>query len=277
MNNSNGATSSSMVAALERHYRGAPGSNDADAYATYTELTKNSTGQRCDFLVVSLWESRGLAIDGHEIKVSRTDWLKELATPAKADTWWSVCHRWWLVVPDASLIHDGELPDGWGLMVPVVGRRRMKVLSKPTVLRVDPPMWLLTALVKRDQREVALGRRQCWDDGYQAGLMAERERADKTVLTPEQTRRLRVLDELETAVGGPIDAWGPNRISVDAAGLALRVARALQDMGPRRSDIGLDRLIGLAKAVGEAGEKLRDAHAEVIEALAPDSSRSVGK
>jgi hypothetical protein len=38
----------------------------------------------CDFVAMDLWPSKGLHLHGHEIKVSRSDWLRELAEPEKA-------------------------------------------------------------------------------------------------------------------------------------------------------------------------------------------------
>lgn len=57
------------------------------------------------------------ALHGHEIKVSRSDWLRELADPTKADAWKRYCDRWWLVAPP-GVGRPEELPDGWGLLVP---------------------------------------------------------------------------------------------------------------------------------------------------------------
>lgn len=62
-------------------------------------------------------------VHGFEIKVSRADWLRELKTHgAKSALWRTYCHYWWIVVPDASIVQPGELPDGWGLLV---GRKRL--------------------------------------------------------------------------------------------------------------------------------------------------------
>lgn len=56
-------------------------------------------------------------LHGHEVKVSRSDWLRELADPSKAEAWSRYCDRWWLVVPDKAIVKPGELPDSWGLLV----------------------------------------------------------------------------------------------------------------------------------------------------------------
>lgn len=72
-----------------------------------------------DFLAQDTWEAKGLQLHGHEVKVSRSDWLHELADPSKADAIKRYCDRWWLVVPDKRIVRD-DLPDGWGLLA--IGR-----------------------------------------------------------------------------------------------------------------------------------------------------------
>lgn len=69
----------------------------------------------CDFMAQDLWAMKGLPLHGHEVKVSRSDWLRELADPTKAEEFRRYCDRWWLVVPDRTIVRD-DLPDGWGLM-----------------------------------------------------------------------------------------------------------------------------------------------------------------
>lgn len=54
---------------------------------------------------------------GHEVKVSRADWLNELREPDKSDKWKQHCHQWYLVISDPSYVRKGELPDDWGLMI----------------------------------------------------------------------------------------------------------------------------------------------------------------
>lgn len=81
----------------------------------------NGTGanktRTADGISVEFWKSRGYAITGYEFKVSRGDWLKELKSPAKAEAFWKHCDYWYLVVTDRSIVKEGELPSGWGLML----------------------------------------------------------------------------------------------------------------------------------------------------------------
>lgn len=83
---------------------------------------------------VTLRRPRYQAVHGFEIKCSRADWLRELEDPSKAQTWKRFCHFWWLVVSDKDIIKDGELPDGWGLLIP----RGKGLVAKAPAPFIDP-------------------------------------------------------------------------------------------------------------------------------------------
>lgn len=91
-------------------------------YATLVEV-RNGTGwnrvtRSADALAMSLWPSRGLHLHGFEIKASRSDWLRELKNPAKADEIALFCDFWWVVAGNEDIVKRDELPPTWGLMVP---------------------------------------------------------------------------------------------------------------------------------------------------------------
>lgn len=83
-----------------------------------------SARRTADFIAVETWESsmRGgtLTIHGVEVKTSRGDWRRELATPAKAAVSLRYASHRWLAAADASVAMPSELPDGWGLLIPVI-------------------------------------------------------------------------------------------------------------------------------------------------------------
>lgn len=109
----------------------------------------------CDAIAVGLWSSTGLGLHGHEIKVSRSDWLRELKDPDKADAFRCYCDRWWVVAP-AGVVRDGELPAGWGLLEVVGGKLRRKVEAPP--LSPEPaPRGLIAALIRAAVRGGSLG------------------------------------------------------------------------------------------------------------------------
>lgn len=113
-------TSKDIITALSRHYIGADGLGEEHVLITEARRGAGFTGNsnRCDLLAIGTWESRGLQIVGHEIKISRADWTKELKHPEKADWIWRHCHQWHLVVasPHSKIVHPGELPATWGLL-----------------------------------------------------------------------------------------------------------------------------------------------------------------
>ena len=101
----------------------------------YTE-NRARTIRTADFLAQDLWDAQGLALHGHEVKVSRSDWLTELADPDKAEAVKRFCDRWWLVVPDASIVRD-DLPDGWGLLA-FGSNGKLRVVRRAPKLNAEP-------------------------------------------------------------------------------------------------------------------------------------------
>lgn len=69
------------------------------------------------------------SVHGFEVKVSRGDWLTELADPEKAAAWVRYCHYFWLVAADRSIVRD-DLPNGWGLLVPAGAGLRAAVKAQ---------------------------------------------------------------------------------------------------------------------------------------------------
>jgi hypothetical protein len=81
----------------------------------------DATGARntrsADALAMNTWPSRGLAVHGIEIKVSRSDFLNELRRPAKAETIARYCDYWWVAAPE-DIVKPGEVPEAWGHLAP---------------------------------------------------------------------------------------------------------------------------------------------------------------
>lgn len=137
------------------------------------------------------WPSRGFVTHGFEMKVSRSDWLRELKDPAKGDGFGKYCNYWWLVVSDPNIVKDGELPDTWGLMLPT--QAKLQVLAKArrrNALPMDPTMF---ASILR----VLSSRYVCLSD-YQDMLKAEFERGQREGDAAQTAAK---LEELERRAG----------------------------------------------------------------------------
>jgi len=113
-------TEHDVLEALRRRYSITYGNGDRWAFATHVRCSagfgRGGLIRTADAVAMDLWPSQGLAIHGHEVKVSRSDWLTELRAPEKSFPVRRYCDRWWLVVGHRSIVKPGELPDGWGLM-----------------------------------------------------------------------------------------------------------------------------------------------------------------
>ena len=106
-------TATMMRDALRRHF-------DAGEWALAFEVG-DGTGQNghrhADAVAMNLWPSRGLTIEGIEIKVSRSDWQRELAVPEKADRIARHCDRWWLAAAPGVVKDINEVPAAWGVLL----------------------------------------------------------------------------------------------------------------------------------------------------------------
>lgn len=97
----------------------------------------------------SQWGKRQ-SIHGFEVKVSRSDWLTELADPTKAEAWAKHCHYFWLVASSKDIVRD-DLPDGWGLLLP--SGNSLRAAQQPTRRDPEPmPTPTVTSLLRAVQR-----------------------------------------------------------------------------------------------------------------------------
>lgn len=111
-------TEAVMLSWLRRRYIAVHGNGPRWVFATHVKDAPGFYGSRtADAVAMDMWNSKGLELHGHEVKVSRADWLRELRDPEKATAVGRYCDRWWLVVPDPSIVREGELPSDWGILV----------------------------------------------------------------------------------------------------------------------------------------------------------------
>lgn len=192
------------------------------AYA-FLEQVADATGARhhrwADALVMGLWPSRGLGLTGIEVKVSRTDWLRELKDPAKAETIARFCDHWFVAVGNEDIVRDGELPENWGLLVPANTKARIAVKKAAGVLSPQPVTRDFLAAILRQASRLQSG--QLWSErlrGREEGLAEARTRAGATPTQPLLDRISRLethIKDFEEASGLQLAAWadgGPKNV-----------------------------------------------------------------
>lgn len=122
MNNLSSRDLDSML--RKRFNKSGPGGSPR--YLLGAEVRLDAFGSRsADMIVQDTWSGGGndpltqYPRHGFEIKVSRSDWLAELRDPFKAAAFRPYCHFWNLVIADKNMVKEDELPDGWGMLVPL--------------------------------------------------------------------------------------------------------------------------------------------------------------
>lgn len=95
------------------------GKYSPEQYALMAEVSDKagfSRSRSADYIAMGLWQSRGLYLEGIELKSFRGDWLKELKNPRKAENIFQYCDLFWLLTSDESVAKIEEIPATWGWM-----------------------------------------------------------------------------------------------------------------------------------------------------------------
>lgn len=127
-------------------------------YALMEEVSDGAGLNRsrsADFILVNLWPSRGLHISGLELKSFRSDWLRELKMPEKAENIFKFCDYWWLITTDETIAKIEEIPPTWGWMA---------VRGEKIIIKKDAPK--LTPQPITRNFLCAMLKRACCKDGY---------------------------------------------------------------------------------------------------------------
>lgn len=255
-------TAGDLVRALNRHYI-----KPSDEMPGGVFLTEVALGnRRIDALYVGFWRSRGQHMIGHEIKVSRSDWLKELDTPAKAEVWEQNCHSWYVVAPSTDIVKPEELPHGWGLLVPGKSKTRMTTVVRAQLHPERVPSWpSMNAVIQKSDtlRAHSVGEVKR-DINHEVQKRLEQE-VQKRLNDDYRTKRLteraekaeRLVAEISEAIGMEVDNersyWSSGAVSVEE--LAGGFAKYLQ----------LERNANLA--ITKRTDELKQMHKKLSEIL----------
>jgi len=111
-----------------------------------------------DLMVLGDWPSTGGGLSGIEVKISRADWLNEIKNPRKNDGVKRFCRYWWLVISDASMVKDDELPDDWGMMVWNGPGKKLKVIKQAPEMTPEPmdPLFVASLLRHNEKEQIPI-------------------------------------------------------------------------------------------------------------------------
>lgn len=206
-----------------------------------------------DAIAVNLWNSRGHAIHGFEIKVSRGDWLRELKAPEKAEPLYRYCDYWWILAP-RGIIKDGELPVNWGHYELresgiVLGTQGTKLKPEPVTRE------FFASLIRRGQESLAAtAETMC-----RLKVMQAREEIDERVKreVADSCRRHKELQDQLAKLSEETGIDFNSRYNLPSARM-LKLAQKLDALANYKGE-PLSRLLGVANDLAAAVETIRGA------------------
>ena len=192
-----------------------------DQWVVFREV-RNATGfarkreRYADLLAFSVWPSRGIYLEGVEIKVSRSDWLRELEDPAKADEFFQYCRHWFVAAP-RGVVELSEVPATWGF-IEVTGKRH-RIAKQPRENNKPKPLdaLLFASLARHLKKTHGYSERDVQRLARERVAQAEKDiqRAGRAMNALRQLERLqRKVDEFQKATGVCIDwDWHHGKIA----------------------------------------------------------------
>lgn len=235
----------------------------APEWATFFEV-RDATGfksqRSADAVSMGIWPSRGLQLIGFEVKVSRSDWLRELKDPAKSAPIQTYCDRWYVAVSGDDIVKDGELPSTWGLLV-LRGSKLVQKVEAP-VLKPEPLTRTFIASLLRCSTENVVSKHvidQVVEERVTARVTSKSEWDERKLkhLESETAELRKHIDEFERASGVRIRDWQGSTKVGQAVKLVLEDGRRLEQHIERVKSSMTD----LAERAERALSELRESNA----------------
>lgn len=218
----------------------------------------NGTGSQktreIDAVAMNLWPSRGCALLGFEVKVTRADWQRELLNPRKAEEGLGLCDAAWVVAP-AGVVQKAEVPASWGALE-LGADGRFSVLKEPEarLVRVKVfPRGFVAALLRAAARVAPEAQiEEARSSGEQSGIAEGRE-IERKISGHFQER----LKELEAKVAAFEEASGIKIVDHWGAGPA-RVGAVVREVLHGGHSRALARLRGMEQELERLAASVRE-------------------
>ena len=228
--------------------------DDTRRYA-YAEEVGNSTGaeqrRRLDMVIVDCWKSNGFAIEGIEIKISKSDLRRELQDASKHNVFYQNLDYYSLAAP-ASVVDLDLVPKQWGLYLVDVakdGSLSMRCVRKPCSLHdefiKDVDKGFIAALLR------AMWNSRPSDSMLQAAEKEGYERAMKEAGVTDYKARIKSLEDDNRALrelSERMHIWGGS----------WGIDRAIQEYEAFR-ELRIDQLVRVLERIVDGDKHVRKA------------------
>jgi len=219
--------------------------------------TSYNKTRSADALAMGCWQSVGIHLSGFEIKISRSDWRKELNDLSKALAFQQHCHRWWIVAAP-GIVKLEEMPAEWGLLEPHGSGLRVKraaSLREPEC----PDFGFIAGMLRRtcEVNESKSEIKKAHDQGYRSGHMAGKASGELS-LSYSRDRYKSKSESLEEDVkrfeeqsGFSITDWDGRNVG--------KIVKLLQGLNKRHISLSgeLEQIINTAGKVVEVVNEMK--------------------
>jgi len=180
-------------------------------YIIMEEVRDNAgfdAGRSADFIAVNTWPSRGLAIHGLEMKASRSDWLRELKDPRKAESILKFCDYFWLLTKSDDVARLEEIPSNWGWLS-VKGEKLQCKKDAPKLEPRELTRGFFIAMLKRSSDKTNyVHRDSIKDEITKAKESAEQMKGYRVEqMQKERDELAKRIYDFEKASGVKLDRW----------------------------------------------------------------------
>jgi hypothetical protein len=235
----------------------------APEFALFFEVA-NGTGANirryADAVAMNLFPSRGLTVNGFEVKASAHDWRRELKNPHKAEEGiFKFCDHWW-VVASAGIVAKADLPSTWGLLE-LTDKGMRQVVAAPRLKPQALSRNFIAALLRR----VSQADHGLVDELVRNAVAERRARMDAevesrvTLRLREVERKMEIIEGIERQAGIKLTDWNAH----DGYG---RIIKAIEATGIAKQ---WGSLRTLAKTLSGMSKSI-EGHIAEFDAIAPD-------
>lgn len=201
--------------------------NEYVLIAEVSDRSGFSRSRSLDYMLINLWESRGLAITGIELKSSRSDWLRELKQPDKQENHFKYCDYFYLLTDNVP-VFPTEIPINWGHMH-ITEKGTLKVVKQAPKLNSLPvDRSLLCAMLRRAADKKGFIHESEVEDRIteRAESLMKQKNTLKELELEKYHNLLQSLKEFEEVVGIGLDEWKSKyrwRMEPKEVGAAIKI------------------------------------------------------
>ena len=256
----------SVTAAILKHFNGVRSQGEGNRYVVAVQVNNGAGfgfGRTLDAIVFDTWPSKGLGLEGIEVKVSKGDLRRELQHPDKSAQFIEYLDTFSICAPK-EVLADGMrdlIPKRWGIYT-LTDEGALRTVRKPLYLHDDGrdrkvldrsiAAAFCRALVQRSLSREA--ENAAHDRGYEQGVAWSKREADS--LRFERNNLVDRIKEFEEASGVQIDSYRGQQQIGEAVKFVL--AGGIDSKLPYNADVRQlgERLLAFADELDALKEKM---------------------